>query len=88
MEMQVPGLAASSTAPVLTASKTPRSSAATKQRLATSSQVASRPPAPRSTAPTAAVRSSASGGAYRRPRSSPGVSRFTRSTATLTTTSV
>ena len=46
------------------------------------------PAAPRSTTPTAAVRSSASGGAYRRPRSSPGVSRFTRSTATLTTTSV
>src|SRR5204862_12601 len=48
--------AASSTAPVLTASKTPRSSAATKQRLAASSQVASRRPAPRSTAPTAGVR--------------------------------
>ena len=47
---------ASSTAPALTASKMPRSSAATKQSSAASSQLASRPPAEASTAPTAAVR--------------------------------
>ena len=54
--------AASSMAPVLTASNTPRSSAATKHSSAASSQVASRQPLARSTAPTAAVRSSPSGG--------------------------